>query len=151
MPRVTEPLERHHKHCDELFAEAEATALDERWSEAAPLLAAFHEQLERHFHTEESQLFPAFESATGMKDGPTAMMRIEHKQMHDLLAALAAAIAARDSDEFAGQAEALVILMQQHNLKEENILYPMCDSHLADKGSDLAERLREEIAGTSVA
>jgi iron-sulfur cluster repair protein YtfE (RIC family) len=34
--------------------------------------------------------------------------------------------------------------MQQHNMKEENILYPMCDNALgsSDVGASLAERLK---------
>jgi hypothetical protein len=38
----------------------------------------------------------------------------------------------------------LLILMQQHNMKEENILYPMCDNALgtSDVGQVLADRLK---------
>ncbi len=57
-------------------------------------------------------------------------MRLEHAQMRPLLAQLEAACAARDGDGYAGAAETLLILMQQHNMKEENILYPMCDQAL---------------------
>ena len=112
-----------------------------------PVQAAFEslrEQLETHFASEEELLFPAFEAATGMTSGPTEVMRGEHRQMRDLLAQMQAAVTSRDSDAFGGAAETLLILMQQHNMKEENILYPMCDNALgsSDVGASLAERLK---------
>jgi hemerythrin-like domain-containing protein len=38
-------------------------------------------------------------------------------------------------------------MMQQHNLKEENVLYPMCDQHLADQLDALLPELQRQIAG----
>jgi hypothetical protein len=38
----------------------------------------------------------------------------------------------------------LLIMMQQHNLKEENILYPMCDQALAGD-ADLEAMLRQAL------
>ena len=49
------------------------------------------------------------------------------------------------ADEYAGNAETLLIMMQQHNMKEENILYPMCDQHLGNDGGVLEQRLASEI------
>ena len=151
MPRITEPLERHHKVCDELFANAEAAALDNRWTEAAGLFERFRSDLESHFEAEETLLFPAFEAATGMSGGPTQVMRVEHRQIRDLLGDLARAVADRQADDFAGHGETLVILMQQHNLKEENILYPMCDSSLAANRDDLSGNLRKRIGVSAAA
>ena len=34
-----------------------------------------------------------------------------------------------------------MILMQQHNVKEEGILYPMADQHLASYREELIERM----------
>jgi hemerythrin-like domain-containing protein len=56
-----------------------------------------------------------------------------------------AALAQRDGDEFAGEAETLLILMQQHNMKEENILYPMCDAHLAPECGALTQALDRHL------
>ncbi|TRZ68118.1 MAG: hemerythrin domain-containing protein, partial [Rhodocyclaceae bacterium] len=42
-------------------------------------------------------------------------------------------------------AETLLILMQQHNMKEENILYPMCDQALAAQVEQLSERISGEL------
>lgn len=139
---VTAPLQDHHRQCDTLFAQAEHAAGRGDWNTCAAAFAAFAAELERHFQTEEDILFPAFEAATGMQGGPTRMMRMEHGQMRGLLVKLAANLAVGDAEDFGGNAETLLILMQQHNIKEENILYPMCDRSLdATTGDSVAARM----------
>jgi len=140
----TQILPEHHKHCDDLFVAAEDAALRGDWAAAAPAFAHFNTQMIAHFDAEETLLFPAFEAASGMTAGPTRMMRQEHDQMRGLLAQLAAACDAQDSQDYGGAAETLLMLMQQHNMKEENILYPMCDQALGDE----AERLGAKIGAT---
>ena len=68
-------------------------------------------------------------------------MRFEHEQMRPLLAQLGDACAARDGEAYAGAAETLLILMQQHNMKEENILYPMCDQALGAEAERLGAKM----------
>ena len=142
---VTQLLSEHHKHCDHLLAASERAALDRNWEEAARLHADFSRDLESHIRAEETILFPAFESSTGITDGPTQVMRVEHAQILQLLCAMRDSIGSRNGEDFGGQAETFVILMQQHNLKEENILYPMCDTSLSAKSGELVERLRHVI------
>jgi iron-sulfur cluster repair protein YtfE (RIC family) len=141
---ITSPLFQHHKHCDEIFADAEEACGKGDWTAGAAAFELLRGQLETHFASEEELLFPAFEAATGMTSGPTEVMRGEHRQMRDLLAQMQGAVESRDGDAFGGAAETLLILMQQHNMKEENILYPMCDNALgtSDVGASLAERLK---------
>ena len=140
---ITSPLFQHHKHCDEIFADAEDACASGDWVAGEKAFTLLRNQLEMHFASEEELLFPAFEEATGMTSGPTEVMRGEHRQMRDLLAQMQGALTSRDGDGFGGAAETLLILMQQHNMKEENILYPMCDNALgsSDVGASLAERL----------
>ena len=138
MSRITAPLAAHHKACDGEFADVEEAVSREDWGRAAALQQRFSQDLEAHFSVEEESLFPAFESNTGMTGGPTRMMRMEHMQMRSLLADLDAALSNKDRDEFLGNAETLLMLMQQHNMKEENILYPMCDQALAMDAGTLA-------------
>jgi DUF438 domain-containing protein len=141
---ITSPLFMHHKHCDELFAVAEEACANGNWKTGEEAFTLLLDQLETHFTSEEELLFPAFEAVTGMTSGPTQIMRGEHRQMRDLLTQMRRALTSRDSDDFGGSAETLLILMQQHNMKEENILYPMCDNALgaSDIGPSLAERLK---------
>lgn len=145
MQRLTQSLENHHKHCDDAFVAVEAAVLKKHWDEAAQLQAVFRSEMETHFTTEESLLFPAFEAISGGSGGPTEVMRGEHVQMRDLFKSMADAIDRKDGDDFAGNADTLVIMMQQHNLKEENILYPMCDSSLSGNTDGLAERVLGQL------
>lgn len=148
MSDPTQPLHQHHKHCDDLFAAAEELAYAGNWDACAGAGARFLGELEAHFATEEQVLFPAFEAATGMSGGPTQVMRMEHAQMRELMAQLTAALAKRDRDAFGGAADTLLILMQQHNMKEENILYPMCANALSDApGLDVAAALHQRVEG----
>jgi len=95
--------------------------------EPAARLAAFREALEAHLTLEEERLFPALEEAEPHALGPTGVMRQEHRHMRALAEELAQALAARERDRYLGAAETLLVLMQQHNAKEEHVLYPMSD------------------------
>jgi iron-sulfur cluster repair protein YtfE (RIC family) len=138
----TEILPDHHKHCDDLFATAEGAVQDGDWAAAEKSFARFRAQMLAHFQAEEQLLFPAFEAATGMSQGPTQMMRHEHEQMRSLLSQLGEACASHDDDGYGGAAETLLMLMQQHNMKEENILYPMCDRSLGSEAERIGAELR---------
>lgn len=144
---IAELMQDHHKRCDAEFVAAEEALRRGHWAAGRSLLQAFGRALESHFAAEEEILFPAFEGATGVREGPTQMMRYEHNQLRNLLAQMVAAAAAEDGDEFAGTAETLLVLMQQHNAKEENILYPRCDSVLAADADTLRQHLRQRLAG----
>ncbi|QID17207.1 hemerythrin domain-containing protein [Nitrogeniibacter mangrovi] len=132
MTTLSRIMHRDHTRCDMLFSEAEACAQAGQWRSCAALTAQFAETVLNHFSIEENAIFPGFEASTGMTSGPTAVMRSEHEQMRRLLEALGNAARNEDADGFGDSAETLLILMQQHNLKEENILYPMCEQALAD-------------------
>jgi hemerythrin-like domain-containing protein len=141
LDQLTAPLVADHRHCDRLFATAEDAAQRSDWAACREHFDAFRAAMLRHFEVEENVLFPAFEQATGMSMGPTAMMRSEHAQMRDLLNNMAAVIAAGRRDDYLGISETLLLYMQQHNLKEENVLYPMSDQVLAASGLDLTQQV----------
>lgn len=131
-----------HRDCDAHFARAEAAAGDGDLAIAGAAFAKFEAALERHLTMEESVLFPEFEARTGMRTGPTAVMRMEHEQMRALLAQMNRAVADADLDEFLGVCETLNVLIQQHNMKEEHMLYPMADQALADCAEALVVRMQ---------
>lgn len=130
MSTIVDFLGADHRACDDLFASAEAAAAQKNWDSARTLFTRFHEAMEHHLTMEEEVLFPAFEKRTGMAAGPTQVMRSEHVQMRGLMDDMAKAAAASDRDAYLGLSETLNMLMQQHNLKEENMLYPMSDQVL---------------------
>ena len=146
MTSIRDFLTDDHRRCDDVFADVEQAVADGNWALAGDTFGRFSAAVLQHFAVEESLLFPAFEQKTGMTMGPTQVMRSEHVQMRELIAAAGAALAAQDADEYAGNAETLLIMMQQHNMKEENILYPICDQHLADESAELLPQIETGLA-----
>ena len=142
MSSIESTLAADHRACDEHFAQAEAAAAAGDLPAARAHLARFLAAMERHLRAEEALLFPAFEERTGMPGGPTSVMRHEHAQMRELFGELQATLEAGDAPAFLGATETLLFLMQQHNMKEENMLYPMSDRALGADAEALAERLR---------
>ncbi|NOQ90114.1 MAG: hemerythrin domain-containing protein, partial [Gammaproteobacteria bacterium] len=106
------------------------------WDTASQAFNEFVQAMERHLGIEEQILFTAFEEETGMVTGPTEMMRMEHEQMRTLFAEMKEAMEQQNSDDYLGAAETLLIMMQQHNMKEEQILYNMMDQRLPDEVND---------------
>ena len=139
-------LSADHRRCDDLFADVERFVSKAAWNEAGAALGRLAQAMRQHFDAEETVLFPAFEARTGMRMGPTQVMRAEHAQMNELLDAAQAALEAKNADDYAGNAETLLIMMQQHNMKEENVLYPMSDQQLADEIAGLMPQLTQRIA-----
>lgn len=139
---LTELLSAEHRDCDELFAEAENAAHQGDLDAAGKAFASFAESLRQHLSNEEEVLFPAFEARTGISGGPTAVMRMEHEQMRALLDELQRAIDGGSLDDFLGLGETFNILIQQHNMKEEQMLYPMCDRALGEQAGELLQRLQ---------
>ncbi len=132
MQTITDYMSTDHRRCDDLFAEAEAAAAKNDPATAQAGFAAFHREMEHHLGKEETIMFPAFEQATGSSMGPTHVMRMEHEQMRELFAQMQAALDAKDTHTYTGLSETLLILMQQHNFKEEQMLYQMADRVLQE-------------------
>ncbi len=132
MSSITESMTEEHRHCDDLFAEAENAVADNDWTTATSEWEKFCQELEKHLQREELFLFPAFEAQTGHTQGPTSVMREEHIQMRALIHRLTTAVANQNQDEFLGGTDTLQVLISQHNMKEEQMLYPMSDQELGD-------------------
>lgn len=146
MTSISEFMSGDHTACDDLFAAAENAVAVKDWTTARGQFDSFNAGMRRHFAREEEVLFPAFEARTGMSGGPTFIMRAEHKQMNGLLAEMNAALSHNDGKTYLGLSETLLMLMRQHNMKEENILYPMSDQALADEQADLLGRMESLAA-----
>ncbi len=133
-----------HRRCDEKWTEVEAAAQagdveveKEKWR-------TFQGEMLRHLRMEEEVMFPAFEQASGMThSGPTFMMRSEHEQMRGLIEQMDAAANGDDYDELVDLGDTLLMLIQQHNQKEEQMLYPMADRALTATWGKILERLTE--------
>jgi len=124
---ISQFMTQEHRDCDTGFAKAEQLVADKKWEEANEAFLAFANETLLHFKREEEELFPAFEAQTGSSEGPTQVMRYEHEQVKGLIGKLAESLEAEDRDAYLSLCESMMILLQQHNMKEEQMLYAMCD------------------------
>jgi len=141
MLNIKDFMTKDHRDCDEIFSQMEE-AVANKSENAIAKFEEFHDALTNHFKMEEMILFPAFEQKTGMTQGPTQVMVMEHEQMRGLITQMVEAIGAKDDDKFFGLSETLMILMQQHNMKEEQMLYTMIQQHLGDDSDHMITQMR---------
>ena len=110
--------------------------------------------LSRHSAKEDEIFFPAIERALGSTQGPTAVMRAEHRQIHacgDGFRQLLAGIVAEEAARTPEAAEALVERLRElgdligaHFEKEEVILFPLAESVLPpEEQRVVGDRLRD--------
>ena len=99
--------------------------------------------MKHHFDMEEKIMFPSFEAKTGMQGGPTQIMRMEHSQMLQVLEQMKNDVEKKDKEHFFGLSETLMMLMQQHNMKEEQMLYRMADQHLSEDSENVITQMKE--------
>ena len=137
-------FEQDHRDCDARWADVEELLDTQDVDAANPAWEKFEKGMRRHLAMEEEVLFPAFESAARMGGGgPTAVMRMEHKQMLGLLEQIGAAMESGNAELAMDTGDTLLMLIQQHNIKEEGMLYPMAENVLAGHWPKLAELLAE--------
>jgi iron-sulfur cluster repair protein YtfE (RIC family) len=136
MSLINTTFTSQHRQCDVIFADAEAAVAAGNWKKAEQKFSAFAAAMECHLTNEEEILFPVFEDRTGMREGPTMVMRDEHVHIRGLIAEMRNDIEQQDADHYLGISETLLILMQQHNTKEEQMLYVMCDKALGHDETD---------------
>ena len=133
-----------HRECDDYFAASESMVASGNWEDANEKFLQFADTTLLHFKKEEDEIFPAFEAQSGSSEGPTQVMRFEHEQVRGLIGKLAHAIEAKDKDAYLSLAESMMILIQQHNMKEEQMLYAMCDRMIPmDQKEQLIETVKQ--------
>lgn len=140
MQTITEYLSAEHRRCDELFANAEAAA--ENGDPAATLAGfnALHQEMENHFLKEENSVFLAMERITGSyMTGPTNDMRMEHGQMRGLFEDMQAALEAENTSAYVGMLDTLLMLMQLHNMKEEQSVFKVADRMIVNREEIIRE------------
>jgi len=140
---VNEALSWDHDRLDTLEQAAFRKRAAGDFAGAGRLYAEFAAGLRRHNGFEEELLFPAFEERTGFPPtaGPTAVMRAEHREIQELLGRIAAGItdSAAPVDDLRRRFHAV---LGDHNVKEEEVLYPGTDDVL---GAEEADRLVTRI------
>ncbi len=124
---IQEFMTQDHRECDNLYAPLEQAINAGDFEKALELFVPFRDAMLRHFAMEEEVLFPKLEEFIGGGEGPTYVMRMEHDQIRSIINQLGEAIEAKNRDKALGFGETFMIMTQQHNMKEEQILYPMSE------------------------
>lgn len=142
---VSDLLGRDHRRLDSAFADAKRLINASDLAASRAPFAVFRDGLERHIDAEEQVLFPAFEDLSGTaQGGPTAVMRVEHEELKQLMALVARELEHGEGEGLTAPLAGLTARIYAHNGKEERILYPMTDKLAREAGSldELLERLR---------
>ncbi|HZP87617.1 MAG TPA: hemerythrin domain-containing protein [Burkholderiales bacterium] len=148
MTTIANYLTQDHRSCDRLLEVIESAARTGRWDAADQAVQGFDAALSLHLDKEEQLLFPAIEAKAGSSFGPTQVMRQEHESMRELVRCLRDVIAQRDREETAGTIDTLGILIGQHNMKEEGVLYPVA-ARLLDDVEQLVQAFDDHRADVS--
>lgn len=138
---VSDYLQFDHRRLDAMLPTVVELLGTGAFGGAADQFADFACGLNRHIEAEERVLFPAFEERTGMRTGPTVVMRAEHVEIREWMALVETSLKAQDD---AGARHALTRLtatLSAHNMKEELMLYPMIDQ--AADGSERDALVRQ--------
>jgi iron-sulfur cluster repair protein YtfE (RIC family) len=133
-----------HDRLDGLF-EGFRQAKKTDFARAKELFKEFKFGLQRHIVWEEQVLFPLFEKKTGLvNQGPTEVMRREHRQIGAHLEAVHEKVRNQDpgSDR---EEQALLAALAAHNEKEEKVLYPALDGLLSEAEKASAFTAMEQV------
>ena len=132
MGEIRSFMRGEHESCVSRFVAVESAVVEGEWDRARREWGEFVRLLSHHFCQEETVLFPAIEERLGFPFGPTQVMRSEHEQMRRLLPVMEQQLDVEHSQGYLGLAESMLMLMQQHNMKEEEVLYPRADQEIDD-------------------
>jgi len=125
-----------HKGLQELFLQHQEALLDCDLVCATERLEEFERRLLRHIWEEETLLLPVYERAGAIPGGPPVLFTGEHKRMRELLEGFEQALASlakRPDNRKRGILRLLdrqatfKNLMEHHDQRETNILYPALD------------------------
>jgi len=125
-------LVQDHKECDGLFSKLENAIYKSDINSAKAYFYDFYRRTKRHFYIEEEILFPEFERITASTMGPTQVMRMEHQDINFQLDEInklmeQEKIEEKEIAQIQSILENILFILQQHNLKEEQILYNMME------------------------
>ncbi len=138
---ITDAFTQDHHRCDQLLAAAETSLGSGDWVAIAQVADALCTAMEAHFALEEGTLFPELTQVFRVAANPIEVMLSEHAQMRALLLDLTDAVAEHDKETCVGVLETLHFAVQQHNYKEEAVLYPMADGALRERAPEISDML----------
>ena len=121
-----------HEHLRQLFQRFQSLKGTDR-SEARNVFHQFKSELERHIRWEEQILFPWFNHKyANLKYSPIPILNREHGQILVYLDDIARKLARDDFDTKVDE-DAIEMVIDMHNQKEEGELFPALDKVLTDQ------------------
>lgn len=129
-----------HRKCDDIFAQLESAIDSNNFDSAKALFEEFQGDMLKHFRQEENVMFAEFNTCSGGGCNPTHVMIAEHDQMRVTMDQIKKAIENGDKNKALGLCENLLFIMQQHNMKEEQIMYNLADNTL--DSDDIIEKMK---------
>ena len=127
---INQFMTQDHRSCDTQFAELENIVDSGNFEGAKQMFDEFQNHMLTHFKMEEEVMFEEFNNCGSGGCNPTGVMIMEHDQMRNLMSQMQQAIEIKHKEQFLGLSENLLFVMQQHNMKEEQIMYNMADEAL---------------------
>jgi iron-sulfur cluster repair protein YtfE (RIC family) len=144
---VSDYFEKDHDHLDTLFRDY-MKLKNLHFAKAKENFVAFKRGLERHIAREKEILFPVFQKKTGIIDGPIAVLEEEHRQILGIVERINLKVRANDASSNRLEHD-LMVIIGHHNVKEENVLYPVLDHLLsADEKANLFTKMQNIPANT---
>ena len=119
MTTISNFMSDDHRRCDDVFAEVEQALAAGDWAAASERFSIFTRACWCTSRPRKRCCFRPLSARPALTMGPTQVMRNEYVQMRALMDAAAASLAAGDAEGYSGNAETLLIMMQQHNMKEK--------------------------------
>lgn len=138
---INEFMTTDHRACDDQFAQLENIVDSGNFDGGKVMFDEFEAHMLKHFKMEEEVMFPAFNDCEGGGCNPTGVMIMEHDQMKALFKQMREAVNSSDKNRFLGLCENLLFVMQQHNMKEEQIMYNMVDESPLDS-NEIIEKMQ---------
>jgi iron-sulfur cluster repair protein YtfE (RIC family) len=141
-PSISFYFEREHDRLDSLFQDYQRLKPSD-FPRARECFLQFEFGLRRHIAWEEEILFTLFEEKTDFLEySPVATLRDEHREILQALEALKIKILGANPNSI-GREKQFLILLGNHNLREESVLFPMIDEVLDQtERSSVFDRMR---------
>ena len=130
---ITGFMNAEHNRLRDLWEQTTAALKAEEFGRVHTVARDLITAVKRHISVEEQILFPAIESK-GKNNEPTDAMRLEHRQMEQMLEQLKPLLTVAELwtgiKAIEGQEIEPAALLRSHENKEHDVLYPLADQLL---------------------
>ncbi len=138
-------MSQDHRNCDSNYEIIEKFLEQNNLAMAKNSFEIWRDKNLKHFLIEEEILFLETIKAIGGKIPPIMVMELEHLQIRNCFLEIENSLLAEDITKFYQLAETCMIMIQQHNFKEEQILYPIIDRAILATHEDVLSTVSKKL------